>query len=253
MEDSDEKARRNLLIVSSLIVLIAWLGVPMDVIVERVLGANAAKDAETWLVRRAIANEVEAWRVWFAIGVLLLYVTMRFRFASETGAAWTKMRQHVRLLIEASTHRRVRFLVEDFPIDGVSPAELPSLGNQAVLARPRDRGEILPSRVSAATIATLATSKECSWKGSCDVLLSYEIEGRSGDHSSGPLTTDYALRGLPLVVVVSSGCLRACLYSTHAVILVVPIAMCAAAWLVVASEMADPLHRLVLLGIRRFG
>ncbi|WP_431106639.1 hypothetical protein [Variovorax paradoxus] len=72
MDDEDSKIRRNLIAVSSVILVLAWLKVPLDLVGERLLGV-ASKEG----------FNLSAKRVRAAALVLLVYLTLRFRFSNE--------------------------------------------------------------------------------------------------------------------------------------------------------------------------
>ncbi|MNK85099.1 hypothetical protein D3C87_1049680 [compost metagenome] len=72
MDDEDSKIRRNLIALASVILLLAWLKVPLDLVGERLLGV-ASKGGFT----------ISAKRVWSAALILLVYFSLRYRFSNE--------------------------------------------------------------------------------------------------------------------------------------------------------------------------
>ena len=72
MEDEDSKIRRNLMAVSTLIVLAWWLQAPLDKISEKLLGLTD------------VAPNFQ-WRAWLAALLALAYFCLRFRFSTEHG------------------------------------------------------------------------------------------------------------------------------------------------------------------------
>lgn len=69
-EDEDTKIRRNLVVVSMLILLAVWLRAPLEGLAEALFKVKPV--AENF-----------AWRVWLAAGAMLLYFGLRFRFSDE--------------------------------------------------------------------------------------------------------------------------------------------------------------------------
>lgn len=69
MEDEDSKVRRNLVMVSSTILLAAWLGIPISRLLEKALPGSGVTQ--------------EPWRFWVAEFAVLIYLAVRYRFAEE--------------------------------------------------------------------------------------------------------------------------------------------------------------------------
>lgn len=66
----DDKARRNLVMVSSGILLAAWLDLPLSDIAEKALGIKHA-------------NAIDPGRAWLAVMAVLLYLAYRFTFSDD--------------------------------------------------------------------------------------------------------------------------------------------------------------------------
>lgn len=75
MDDTDDKARRNLVIAAGVICMSALAGLPLEVIVDRVLGIG--HDAYKGL-------RVSPMRLWACVTLVLAYLATRYRFADET-------------------------------------------------------------------------------------------------------------------------------------------------------------------------
>ncbi|QRF60239.1 hypothetical protein [Variovorax paradoxus] len=73
VEDEDAKVRRNLVAVSSVILLLAWLDVPLSAIAGRLLGEKP--ESATFVL--------PAWKVWLAGLVLLNYCLVRYLYSDE--------------------------------------------------------------------------------------------------------------------------------------------------------------------------
>lgn len=87
VEDEESKARRNLIAVSTLIVLAWWLEAPLDKISEKLLGMPS------------VGPEFE-WKAWFAALVALAYFALRFRFSVDHAQAVTGLRSEFQMAIE---------------------------------------------------------------------------------------------------------------------------------------------------------
>jgi hypothetical protein len=71
--DDDDKARRNLVVFSSLVVLAAWIRLPLTAVAEKLLSAPGG-----WA-----GPAVQPWRVWVAVLAVLAYLALRFRFSTD--------------------------------------------------------------------------------------------------------------------------------------------------------------------------
>jgi len=90
--DDDDKVRRNLVVASSVTVLLAWLEVPLVAVADRLFGTKADGYAPS------------GWRVWLGALAVLLYLGLRFRFSHE-------VEQGIKDLQEASQIRyRILYL-----------------------------------------------------------------------------------------------------------------------------------------------
>ena len=104
MDDSDDKARRNL-VVASAAVLLCWIaGIPLTAIAERLLGLSGP-DAHFRLdPRRVIGATLAA----------LIYLLLRFRFSLDTAAAHKEMMDEWRQRTRARVHRTVQRALDRF-------------------------------------------------------------------------------------------------------------------------------------------
>lgn len=82
MEDEDSKVRRNLLAVSTLVLLVAWLDTPLSKVGGKFLGIENL-DAQF------------EWRVWAAAGALIIYFALRHRFSPENTTAFNAMKKEM--------------------------------------------------------------------------------------------------------------------------------------------------------------
>lgn len=83
VEDEESKARRNVMAVSTLIVLAWWLQAPLDKISEKLLGMPSVGPAFEW-------------RAWFAAVAALAYFGLRFRFSAEHSKAVDELKTEFR-------------------------------------------------------------------------------------------------------------------------------------------------------------
>jgi hypothetical protein len=93
-EDEDDKTRRNVVLLSTLILLGAWLDVKPGAIVARMIGETPAA-------------EVSLLRVWLALGAVLFYVAWRFQHASSTRAAMDRAQEQWQATLQFQARRLI--------------------------------------------------------------------------------------------------------------------------------------------------
>jgi hypothetical protein len=81
-EDSDDKIRRNLIVVSTAVLVGAWLELPAASVMKRVLGDD-------------ISATVQPWRLWAAVLAMLFYLALRYRFSLGAPKAWYDARSEL--------------------------------------------------------------------------------------------------------------------------------------------------------------
>lgn len=116
MDDDDDKIRRNLVAVSSLLLLGAWLEVTSADVIKRVFGEG-------------FGGQVSTGRLWLAVIVVLTYLALRYKFhpltlkaSTHFGAAfmenWGRWLQALLVrecrVMEQGGARRVRHLQPEF-------------------------------------------------------------------------------------------------------------------------------------------
>jgi hypothetical protein len=96
--DDDDKVRRNLVVASSIVLLAAWLGMPLATLAERMLGVSAGSPATFTLSPS---------RFWSAALFMLVYFIVRYRFSSEARKALRAFRRERQLILN---HKASRYL-----------------------------------------------------------------------------------------------------------------------------------------------
>lgn len=79
-DDTEDKIRRNLVAFSSIVILGAWLDIPLKAIADKALTSGAL-------------DQVTPWRVWVAVVAVQAYLILRFRFSAETLAEARMLRR----------------------------------------------------------------------------------------------------------------------------------------------------------------
>lgn len=107
--DDDDKVRRNLVVASSIILLAAWLGMPLAAVAERMLGISAGSPATFSLNPN---------RFWSATLFVILYFFLRYRFSGEARRAVRAFRRERRLILKHKISNTVSRLVATFSRTG---------------------------------------------------------------------------------------------------------------------------------------
>lgn len=99
MDDTDDKARRNLVVAAGVICLCAAVGLPLEVVVDRLLGVG--HDSYKGL-------KVSPVRLWLCVLVVLAYLATRYRFADETTTQIANAKLEWGSLLAQGCEREVR-------------------------------------------------------------------------------------------------------------------------------------------------
>lgn len=124
LDDVAEKARRNLLVVSSGILAVWALGIPLD---GKLVGA-------------VDLSAVEPWRAWLAATAVLTYVAARYYFSPEAEKAWRSWRYRRRTFLTRSLTRTVEAALKEWPaqVDYVSFTFTDHAPEQRPVVHPQD-------------------------------------------------------------------------------------------------------------------
>jgi hypothetical protein len=90
-EDADDKVRRNLVSFSAAVLLLGWLQVPLQKVLEKV----------------GVSDPVPAWRAWAAAGAVLIYLWARFHCNGQGRDFVTKLKGKFDDQVYGYLHRRI--------------------------------------------------------------------------------------------------------------------------------------------------
>jgi len=106
--DDDDKARRNLVIASGVVLLCWVIGLPLESLAERLLGVSPS----------STTTKLVPWRVWTVALLVLGYLSLRFRFAKDTAETVDELKkewsQLVEVILGAETSPRTHAHALDF-------------------------------------------------------------------------------------------------------------------------------------------
>lgn len=100
VEDEDGKIRRNLVAVSAVILLLAWLDVPIAAVAARLLGERPDSPSIV----------LPPWKVWLAAAALLGYCVVRYGYSDEAAKGSKALNQRVQGLSDAKLQKHYRRL-----------------------------------------------------------------------------------------------------------------------------------------------
>lgn len=184
MDDEDSKVRRNLVAASTLVLVTAWLDVPLPALGEKLIGLRADSACAV----------LEPWRVWSAVLAVLMYLGLRYRFAEGSTRVLSDIRQEWRANVEEKTKAVLnRHLVRYSRTGRDSPLFPNSLEAVAKVLIDRgrsqhaDRVPVQPSlKVDSFTLINV-------WSGS--LRLAYEWHPDSTSLLIGNTDSDYVVKG----------------------------------------------------------
>jgi hypothetical protein len=186
VDDEDSKARRNLMIASTVVILAWWLAIPFDQMSTKFLGfAPQVKTFE--------------WRVWFAAVVGLIYFALRFWFSEANKKAIAEYASDKVVCSSRALRRWLRFETALFvrfgrntpmPVLGTAFHTVAQVAVKKVQSAYADAGpsaEIVRIIVSEATFdkpfLNSATDPKMSWKSGA-ARIQFIVGTPNGDYPS---------------------------------------------------------------------
>lgn len=217
MEDSDDKIRRNLVAASAIILLLAWLDMPLPAVADRLLGANFHEGG----------FKLQPYRVWWAALALLVYFSLHYRFSSDviagarmlsTAAQFTRFWLVERLL--RAHLRRFNDSGHDSPL---FPVKLSTWERSQTKEMQTGIPEPEPP-LGRAKLALGSLSKEGEFKGSMRVTYQWQHQTRGRLETSGTVI-QYEINGWRRMTIDMYSYGKALIYSQGSLELVVPVVL----------------------------
>lgn len=75
--DDNDKIRRNLVVTSTVVIAIAWLDIPIPLLIDRLTSLKTAN-----------GFEIGPWKIWALVLVVLSYFAWRYRWSEEFTKGW---------------------------------------------------------------------------------------------------------------------------------------------------------------------
>lgn len=168
LEDEDTKIRRNLVMVSSAILVSAWLHIPLLGVWDKLFQVSKPDD----------------WKVWVVEFALLIYLGLRYRFSDEgshyvTTAASeldTIRRHRATDFAQSEANRLTKTGVESPIFKG----ELSTLISHLTKDRPQVANDMRPEM-----LVTLVEQSQSAWEFTIGVAASWDTKGGGSTAHSG--------------------------------------------------------------------
>lgn len=223
-EDSDAKIRRNLVVASTLILLVAWLELPLASLAEKVLAAPPTV-------------QLRPFKVWLACLAVLLYMALRYRFTKEWNLFGRLFRENTRKkrdqMIVELIERAFRLFNNERSDSIIFTKSLSSVCEELTAAQ-KLLGRQLGDQPFHVRFHQRTVERD-PWHGE----VSYFLEHPTADPkiSAGTRTVSYAIEGLKKWYITFTSHTQSVLYSESSVRFIVPCALAAAAFVTVIWNM----------------
>jgi hypothetical protein len=238
MDDSDDKARRNLVAASAGVLFCSIAGIPLPSIAGRLLLGLSAGEQYAQLAPT---------RVWLAVAMALLYFGLRFRFSAATGEAYRSMRLEWQGIVRALVENRIRSAARVFTRTGrespIFGGSLAPIVLEKVEGMKQSRASVSGSTFPAlgrpeVTLTRMATAIETDvYGGSLSIACAWPDQEAA---THGGMSPSYRIEGIRQLLVRAQAATWLVVYSRAAMQIVVPsglgiIAFATASWQLVAS------------------
>lgn len=232
VEDEDGKIRRNLVAVSTAILVLAWLDVPLAAVAARLLGEKAEGSQYV----------LSPMKVWTATAALLLYFILRFRFSDEATAAFASLGQTQSERYANLFWRHLRGLAKSAEAGQLPAGELRS-AIESMTARAGERqgrSDEYKARRPKVRFGLTTSAPKVGLDHNLTVMLQWHLDGQSEPNSTNsgvrytmPATLHRKLRLLAWGY--------AAIYSKGSLSLIWPVSLAAAAVTVVCWKVSRSL------------
>jgi hypothetical protein len=231
--DEDDKVRRNLVIVSSAILLTAWLGVPTSRLIEKALSSGPV--------------ELDAGRVWSALLFVLWYLFLRYHFSRDRKKIAVEFERDYGWIAQRRVERAVRRAAAYFSRTGKNCGIFQEHLGQYVESIVKDMNREIPSSRAEdpafgrpKVIVTSVSFDQGGYSaGSASVDFEWN-EPRRASSSGGKVLFDVG-RGWRWRWFVVSAAAEAIFYSQASIQTIAPVALWAAAMIFVTWRLIQSL------------
>lgn len=218
LDDDNEKIRRNLVFASSLIIILFWLGVGENVLIEKLIGNQIA---------------LTSWKVSTLFIAILTYLSLRYRFAEATKKDFARLLGEWNEIRTNKIERRINQLLESFSktqkdTDIFTPTLSAYYKTQATdkLLSDREDWNLIAIRLA-------SFRPKYGWIG--DINVDIELgtdDGQTRNSGGGNNSISYSFVGLERKYLTAISLLKLLTYTRGAVDFVAPILLAVTAFLI---------------------
>jgi hypothetical protein len=178
MDDDDSRIRRNLVVAGGLVILAAWLDIPLDQLLEKIAGLVPDKTPG--------APGIDPLRVWFAVLAVLTYLALRYRFALEGRRLARAYRRERGLLVQRYVRGCVNGALLRYSRDGKdSPifyGELHTFANKATKSL---EAKLEGEQLARPTVTASFIQIEAPYRGNAGLNFIWQRDTTQAATSSG--------------------------------------------------------------------
>lgn len=214
VDDTDNKIRRNLLAVSSLILAISFLSLSESEILKKIFYGSL---------------DIELWKFLLIEFLTLFYFAFRFRFSSFFDDAWRYKNAEFDQLRQDALRRYIKVLINNYAeIRSNSSVFLPPLSSMYQKYLDHNRSE-LPSKFELRDMSYEYIDPANEWSGKVWVKISIAKNKDDNFPVTEKLSTSYFMGVFERVHVYSETYVKYFLYSKSSITLFVPLTLFIAA------------------------
>jgi hypothetical protein len=206
MADEDDKVRRNLVMVSSAILISAWLEVPFAAFIGKLVDISYVKP--------------DSWKVWVVGFFVMIYLALRYSFSSDGSDYRTSVKSEIDML---RRHKAVDFAqsqADSFTNTGKEPVvfrgELGGLIANVQAERPASHRPKMK--------VTLAEQRDTPWSFKAGIDFEWPTTGGGFTSCSGN-TLDVLIAGRQRWLVEAKTQLHCWVYSESSIKYLVPVVL----------------------------
>ena len=111
--DDDDKIRRNLVVTSTVLIAIAWLDVPLPLLLEKAFSFKSTPDFE-----------IRSWKIWVLVLSILAYFAWRYRWSDDFTEGWKEHERARQQRFSVLFNKRYLAKVSEWVNAGVFPNDV---------------------------------------------------------------------------------------------------------------------------------
>jgi len=241
--DDDDKARRNLVIASGVVLLCWVIGLPLESLAERLLGVSPS----------STTTKLVPWRVWTVALLVLGYLSLRFRFAKETAETVDELKKEWGQLVEGILRNYLRRCLARYSRTGTEPRAFRDSLDAVITEKIESMKDALRELPGSPTqrpplarpivlLTKVTSSNDSAYEGDVEILCAWQTPaGRQ--QSEGGTRPAFAITGWRRTKLRAFALLNLLVYSRSSLQILLPVVLASTAMAVVIAELTIALAR----------